>query len=64
MVRVRGLRYESVGAVGAKGYWGSETSVGADEHGAWGRDSGVEGRHGIDQGRRGLDYGDGPSGQG
>ena len=34
MVRVRGLEPESVGAVGAKGWWGSETSVGAEEHGA------------------------------
>ena len=51
-------------AVGAKGWWGSEMSVGADEHGAWDNDSDVEDRRGIDQGRRGLDYGGGPGGQG
>ena len=37
MVRVRGLRYESMGAVGAKGWWGSEMSVGAGEHGCVGQ---------------------------
>ena len=37
MVRVCGLEPESVGAVGAKGWWSSETSVGADEHGCMGQ---------------------------
>ena len=37
MVRVCGIRYESTSAVGAKGWWGSETSMGAEEHGSVGQ---------------------------
>ena len=40
-----------MGAVGAKGWWGLETSVGADEHDAQGGDGDAKGRRGIDQGQ-------------